>query len=127
MSTKSERVLPLILDARRALRGGAAAIAERQRAGFAEMVAFARAKSSRWAQRPNMASHQRDELAANERSTRDDDMSDSDRSYWDKHSKNYDRSMSLLGRSPRAQQRSSPPTTRRRWWPRSSGACEMPA
>ena len=98
MSTKSERVLPLILDARRALRGGAAAIAERQRAGFAEMVAFARAKSSRWAQRPNMASHQRDELAANERSTRDDDMSDSDRSYWDKHSKNYDRSMSLLGR-----------------------------
>lgn len=25
-------------------------------------------------------------------------MSDSDRSYWDKHAKNYDRSMSLLGR-----------------------------
>lgn len=26
------------------------------------------------------------------------DMNDSDRSYWDKHAKNYDRSMSLLGR-----------------------------
>ncbi len=25
-------------------------------------------------------------------------MSDGDRSYWDKHAKNYDRSMSLLGR-----------------------------
>jgi predicted TPR repeat methyltransferase len=25
-------------------------------------------------------------------------MTDSDRSYWDKHAKNYDRSMSLLGR-----------------------------
>ena len=32
MSTTSPRVLPLILDARRTLKGGAAAIAERQRA-----------------------------------------------------------------------------------------------
>ncbi len=45
MSTTSERVLPLILDARRALHGGAAAIAERQRTRLAEMVAFARANS----------------------------------------------------------------------------------
>ena len=45
MSTTSERVLPLILDARRVLHGGATAIAERQRARFAEMVAFARANS----------------------------------------------------------------------------------
>jgi hypothetical protein len=41
MSTTSPRVLPLILDARRTLKGGAAAIAERQRARFAEIVAFA--------------------------------------------------------------------------------------
>lgn len=45
MSTTSPRVLPLILDARRTLKGGAAAIAERQRARFAEIVAFARANS----------------------------------------------------------------------------------
>ena len=45
MSTTSERVLPLILDARRALHGGAAAIAERQRTRLAEMMAFARANS----------------------------------------------------------------------------------
>jgi len=30
--------------------------------------------------------------------SRGNGMSDGDRSYWDKHAKNYDRSMALLGR-----------------------------
>lgn len=41
----SERILPLLCDARRARRQGPAAIARRQRARLAEMVAFARTNS----------------------------------------------------------------------------------
>lgn len=43
--TRVSKRLSLLLDARRALKGGAAAIAKRQRARFAEIVAFARANS----------------------------------------------------------------------------------
>jgi len=45
MSTMSERVLPLILDARRTRRKGRVALAQRQRARLAEMVSFARSQS----------------------------------------------------------------------------------
>ena len=41
----TERVLPLLLDARRARKGGSQAIAERQRTRLAEIVAYARAHS----------------------------------------------------------------------------------
>lgn len=42
----SERVLPLLLDARRARKQGSKAIAQRQRARLAEVVAYARAHSA---------------------------------------------------------------------------------
>ena len=40
----SESILSVLLDARRARKQGLAAIAQRQRAGLDEMVAFARAQ-----------------------------------------------------------------------------------